>query len=130
MRTLVAAAVALLIGASSLAYADGMPAYRRATYAPFSWTGCYIGADIGGAWNQQDVSINPVGVNQGGVRGSLNESSAIRGLYVGCNYQFAPRWVLGIEGDFSWMSLADTTRGSNLFSQWHVSWCGRDFLEG
>jgi outer membrane immunogenic protein len=32
---------------------------------------------------------------------------AVGGLQGGYNYQFAPAWVVGVEGDISWASLSD-----------------------
>jgi outer membrane immunogenic protein len=42
---------------------------------------------------------------------------AVGGIQGGYNWQFAPAWVLGIEGDISWASLADhRTSGPILVS--------------
>jgi outer membrane immunogenic protein len=32
---------------------------------------------------------------------------AVGGLQAGYNWQFAPAWVAGVEGDISWTSLSD-----------------------
>jgi outer membrane immunogenic protein len=50
----------------------------------FSWTGCYIGGNIGYGW---------------GPFPALRDREYQGGGQVGCNYQFAPNWVIGIEGD-------------------------------
>jgi hypothetical protein len=73
----------------------------------FSWTGCYIGGNIGWGWGRDTVSIpdlgattgvlNLSGVSLGPVTG--NTTGVLGGGQVGCNYQFAPNWVIGIEGD-------------------------------
>jgi outer membrane immunogenic protein len=107
-----------LVGATLL-FAGPALAADLAVKAPtlmpaFSWTGCYIGADVGGALSQQHASITPVGVKQGSVSGDLTGSSAIGGPYVGCNYQFMPAWVVGIEGDYSWAKLSSSTNAPNL----------------
>ena len=39
---------------------------------------------------------------------------AVGGLQAGYNWQFAPAWVAGVEGDFSWTSLADQRGGAAL----------------
>jgi outer membrane immunogenic protein len=49
------------------------------------------------------------------VSGTLNGDSGIAGAYAGCNWQFAPTWVLGLEGDFSWTKLKDSADAPNLF---------------
>jgi outer membrane immunogenic protein len=112
-----------LVGASLLLAGQGFaadlavkaPVYKAPVVPAFSWTGCYIGADVGGAWSRQNTSINPVNVNQGVVSGDISGSSAIGGPYLGCNYQFAGGWVLGAEGDVSWATLNGTATGPNLF---------------
>jgi len=82
----------------------------------FSWSGCYVGADIGGAWSRQDVSVTTVNVDQAPVGATLNGNNVIGGLYAGCNWQFAPLWVLGFEGDFSWTQINDSATAPNLLA--------------
>ncbi len=82
----------------------------------FSWTGCYIGGDVGGAWSTQDVSnTSPPVLFQGGVTGTINGSGVIGGGYAGCNFQWTPAWVIGIEGDYSGTHLGGTAVAPNLF---------------
>ncbi len=101
--------VALMAIAPSNA-ADLGPVYRapQAAYVPaFSWTGCYIGGNVGWGFGRETVSIPNLGVTTGvpalagvslpSVTG--NTSGVLGGGQVGCNYQFAPSWVIGIEGD-------------------------------
>ncbi len=96
------------------AVAADLPA-RAYTKAPapvaaaFSWTGCYVGGEIG----YKSASSNQTWANSGSVRlpdgtpitGTLRPSGAIGGVTVGCNYQFAANWVAGIEADYSWTDL-------------------------
>jgi outer membrane immunogenic protein len=83
-----------------------------------SWTGFYLGVHAGAAFeNTPDWTFtNPntgamPGVNHGG-NAALG---AVGGIQGGYNWQFAPAWVLGVEGDFSWASLSDhrTITGRN-----------------
>jgi outer membrane immunogenic protein len=88
--------------------------------APQTWTGFYIGADVGGAWSHTDGSwtglpsaalfgANPIG-------GGLNGSSFLGGGHVGYNYQFAPTWVFGVEGDWTWTHAGGSnSQGWTLF---------------
>jgi outer membrane immunogenic protein len=75
-----------------------------------SWTGLYIGVHGGAAMpSSSDWAFNdPSGV---ALPVTLKAGSAalgaVGGLQVGYNWQFAPAWVTGVEGDFSWASLAD-----------------------
>src|SRR4029453_18989763 len=75
----------------------------------FSWTGCYIGGNVGGVWVQKEIT-GPLG---GSLTGDAN-SGAI-GLQAGCNYQFAGGWVIGIQGDYDWIN-AGWERDSVFFA--------------
>jgi outer membrane immunogenic protein len=73
------------------------------------WSGVYIGAHFGGAWQSAPdwTYFNP----NNGARFSLTPAGklgAAGGLQGGYNCRLAPRWLLGIEGDIAWISLAQT----------------------
>jgi outer membrane immunogenic protein len=74
-----------------------------------SWTGFYVGAHIGAA--SQDLSsggfVDPNGFLASGNLPGGSEKAALGGLHAGYNWQFAPSWVAGFEGDISWTSLHD-----------------------
>jgi outer membrane immunogenic protein len=116
----------LLAGAAAIALIAGSPANAadlgtRPTYkapppaimpvAVFNWTGCYIGGHIGGGWGQKDFDETPIGVSTGvdgffvgGVdlqSAQVGTSGFLGGGQVGCDFQFAPSWVIGIAGDGS-----------------------------
>lgn len=81
----------------------------------FNWTGCYIGGNIGAAWSRQDAdSAVPLISDQAPGFVTLGGSSVIGGAHIGCNYQFAPSFVAGIEGDWSATRLSDTQTLPNL----------------
>jgi len=102
----------LLAGIAGVAFVAGAPAHaadlgRRPAYAPppvvapvpiFSWSGCYIGGHIGGGWARKSVSASELAP---GISFAGNTIGFLGGGQVGCNYQFAPNWVIGIEGDGS-----------------------------
>jgi outer membrane immunogenic protein len=94
------------------------PVYTKAPPLQiFSWSGFYIGADVGGAWARQDVTSSPsVATNQAPSAATLNGSSVLAGAYAGYNWQVAPSWVVGLEGDFSWTHLNDSATAPNLFA--------------
>jgi outer membrane immunogenic protein len=106
------------VGAALMAIAPanaadlGRPVYKAPPRAVvpvpvFTWTGCYIGGNIGWGWGRDTVAIPDLaettgvpelaGVSLPSVTG--NTSGVLGGGQVGCNYQFAPNWVIGIEGD-------------------------------
>jgi hypothetical protein len=76
----------------------------------FTWTGFYVGANVGGA----ATSINelwsplPSSATFGAfpIAGSTGGTSFAGGFQAGYNWQFAPTWVAGIEGDWSWANAA------------------------
>ncbi len=112
----------LLAGVAGVALVAGAPAYaadlsRRPPPPPpvvapvpvFLWTGCYIGANIGGAWAHKDFSFT----NRFGTfdDGSHTADGIAGGGQIGCDYQFASNWVVGIQGMFDGADLS----GDHLF---------------
>jgi outer membrane immunogenic protein len=75
------------------------PAYTKAPayMAPiYNWTGFYIGGHIGGGFAGDNGFT--------GTTGNSNNGSFLGGLQAGADYQFAPNWVAGVEGQYSWLS--------------------------
>lgn len=109
MRKLLVATVALaaLVGTPALAADMAAPVYKAPPPpAPiFSWTGFYIGGELGGAWANGNVSDSLFGLNV-----SSNHDGWLGGGVVGFNYQVSSV-VFGIEGDFDWTSLKATGGG-------------------
>jgi outer membrane immunogenic protein len=70
--------------------------------APFvyRWTGCFVGGHVGGLWAHKSWTLTapdpttPVG--------SHSADSWLGGAQVGCDYQFANNFVIGIQGDYAW----------------------------
>jgi len=88
--------------------------------APFSWTGCYIGATAGGVQGKSDVSWapNPPGFPISGpsiaaqTPGTISSTGFTGGGEIGCNYQFNPFLVAGLEGDFAYTGLDASRSGA------------------
>jgi outer membrane immunogenic protein len=83
------------------------PAYKAPAYVPIaSWTGFYIGGDVGSAWQHTSGTSNffQDSTDQGNnfQHQSFSKASLIGGVHAGYNWQFAPQWVTGIEGDWQW----------------------------
>lgn len=74
---------------------------------PFSWTGFYIGGNLGGAWFHGDVTDNRFGLDFGNTDGS---GVFIGGGELGFNYQFN-HFVFGVEGDFDWEGNNNSSNG-------------------
>ena len=98
-----------------------------APIAFYDWTGCYIGGHLGGAFRSDTIT------NRLGASTNRNSSSFVGGGQIGCDYQFAPGWVLGAEGRAAgtWLNeshastVRNTTTGVTLPSQFTVN---NDFL--
>jgi outer membrane immunogenic protein len=105
-------AAALALAAAGPAFAADLPQMPvKATFVQrFTWTSCYLGAHVGGAWMRNDVT-DPVllvqdNVNLGGpgfttggpTTVGVNENGAEVGGQIGCDYQFPSNFVLGVEG--------------------------------
>jgi opacity protein-like surface antigen len=121
MRRVLAVGMAVTLFAGSALAADlpyKAPVKAEPAAAPvFSWTGCYVGGHVGGGWGNRGFSdpsgfilppVNPNVPFQNGTPfgvNSLNEnvsaSGLVGGAQAGCKYQFAPNWVIGIEGEYS-----------------------------
>ncbi len=101
-------AVVALIGTRALAadMAVKAPPAPVPASAPSSWTGFYIGGDVGGAWTSNTgtwTSLpSPAAFGINIITGSNGGASVTGGFHAGYNYQFAPTWVAGLEGDWSW----------------------------
>jgi outer membrane immunogenic protein len=94
----------------------------------YNWNGFYVGANVGGAWSNNDALWSPLPASAVfgffPIAGNTGGSSAIGGFQAGYNWQFAPTWIVGLEGDWSWAK----TGGS--FSQPWVSNPGSVALPG
>src|SRR4051794_41214224 len=99
---LVSTALTVLFAGSALA-ADlrrPAPAYNPPPPPPpvFSWTGFYIGGNLGGAWARGSVSDSLFGLSA-----SSHRSGFIGGGQLGVNYQFS-NIFLRAEWAFDWTS--------------------------
>jgi len=97
--------LALIAGRSALAAPPNVPAPY------FSWTGCYVGGNVGGGWGSKELTdVPPNGMLMGWL--SENISGFLGGGQIGCNYQFAKNWVIGLEGDLSGADIRGNASGA------------------
>jgi outer membrane immunogenic protein len=82
------------------------PVYRPPPVAVplFTWTGCYVGGNVGGLWARSDWNDDVFGDF-----GTGTASGAVGGVQVGCNYQTGA-WVFGIQGDYDWTRANNNAR--------------------
>ncbi|MCS3725309.1 outer membrane protein [Bradyrhizobium betae] len=122
---------------SSLALAIGLPAHAAdmplkappITALP-SWTGFYVGGQIGGGWSDRTVTYvgnDPIAtllVNGGlGAVGEqpfashrVNISGVTGGLEAGYNLQIDRSWVIGVEADFSGSDIKGSGSGTSVLA--------------
>ncbi|CAN2534989.1 hypothetical+protein [Methylocapsa aurea] len=80
----------------------------------FSWTGPYVGLNIGGGW--VDRSRNNNNWNWGGNNNNGNNSGGVvGGAQIGWNYQLSPLFVVGLESDIQGTSIGS---GGNNNNNW------------
>jgi len=113
MRRLLLVGAAYSVRIISAMAADMAPLDKGPLVAAFSWTGAYVGADIGGAWS----SLQDNGLGGG------SASSVIGGIYAGYNWQLAPGWLIGFEGDATWADLTIPAGSGDV--NWMASLRGR-----
>jgi outer membrane immunogenic protein len=119
-RLLFATATALAVTIAGSARAADLPLKSEAPFAArFTWTGCYLGGHLGGGFAHKDIT-DPVQLVQDSFAGaavtngvttvSPSPTGVVIGGQIGCDYQFAPSWVVGIEGAAS----GSTMKGSSI----------------
>ena len=72
----------------------------------FSWSGFYMGANLGGAWATGDATYSQNNVDL--LAGKLDNSSVIGGGQIGYNWQ-SGSLVVGIEADIAAQNLSSST---------------------
>ena len=77
------------------------PAYVPPAPPPITWTGCYIGGNVGGIFGRRSADFGSFGSLS-----SDNNSGFAGGGQIGCDYQFAGGWVIGIRNMFDGSSLS------------------------
>jgi len=97
-KILLATSALAALTASALAADLGPRGYARApVYAAplYNWTGFYIGGHAGGAFSASN--------NFNGLALSDYSARFLGGAQVGADWQFAPGWLIGAEGQYSWL---------------------------
>jgi len=99
-------AAAAFCGAPALA-AD-MPVKAPVYKAPppvFTWTGCYIGGNLGGGWKHVRSTDDP----GGGLEFNHTFDGLVGGGQIGCDYQVNNNWVVGVQGMWDASGVGGTT---------------------
>jgi outer membrane immunogenic protein len=112
-------ATLLFAGPALAADLSRPPPYKAPALMPvFSWTGWYIGGNIGYGWGENtDPGISSNRINFGpGTFPNLSPKGVIGGGQIGYNWQVNPNWVVGLEADFQGADIKDSgTKATTLF---------------
>lgn len=103
MRRLAAGSIAAVsaVAFTHIAFAADIPTkaplYKAAPVVALSWTGCYIGGNVGGGWGRTQFTdfITVPGFDVGRDTGT----GVVGGGQIGCDYRTA-NWVFGLQGMF------------------------------
>jgi outer membrane immunogenic protein len=114
------------------AMAADMAIYKAPAPVPivYGWTGWYVGANLGGAWSNDPVTVSTSNVgfcpapgctaafltsqiSAQGASGSFggNKAGVIGGGQIGYNWQVSPAWVAGLETDFQGIGGSSSFNG-------------------
>jgi outer membrane immunogenic protein len=113
-----AALLLAFIGAANAADLPRAPYPAKAPTMPaavtYDWSGFYLGGYYGNTLNQSSAHT-PGPTGGGTVPGSvnLNDGGWTGGGTAGANWQFAPSWLVGVEGDFGYLG------GKRLFGEFN-----------
>jgi outer membrane immunogenic protein len=118
--------VATLAGVFSVVVVHGACAAGAAPTS--SWTGFYIGGVIGGGWADRTVTYagndpaSAIVIN--GTFGLFGQqpvashgftgSGVTGGFEIGYNWQFAPRWLAGLEADINGSGISGSSTGTSV----------------
>ena len=104
---------ALLAGSASAA---DLPSRKEVpVFIPppaFSWTGPYVGLNIGGGWVDRNRNNNNWGGGWNNNSGN-NSSGIVGGGQLGWNYQISPLFVVGLETDIQGTSIGSSGGNNN-----------------
>ncbi len=125
--------VGIVATAAVVANAADMKA-PAASSDSYDWSGVFVGANVGGAWNPASYThVETAGVGGAAVNReafSTNGSSVLGGFQIGAQHQFE-RFVVGAEGGYSFFDATDSERTNlngipriretELKDLWHIS---------
>lgn len=108
----------LALSASGPAGAADLPLKAPPMVAPsFNWNRCYVGVHAGWGWGRDKndfgnaIASGPTEIFEVTAFPSEfgpfdhNTSGGVVGGQVGCNWQWAPGWLVGIEGELFWSGI-------------------------
>jgi outer membrane immunogenic protein len=114
-KFLLASAALVATGMSIPAIAADMPVkaiYKAPLPVVYAWTGCYIGGNIGSGRARTDQSqiatVGGAAIVPPNDFGNSQNDHFIGGGQIGCDYQFAGNFVVGVQGMFDFGRFSST----------------------
>ena len=112
MKTFLLGSVALiaLAGAASAADLSFRMPVKAAPVVGYDWSGFYVGGYYGNAVSETKAHTDPPGIGPGTQSGvaDINKLGLTIGGTVGYNWQLAPSWLIGVEGDLGYLGIDNT----------------------
>ena len=114
-----------LVAVTGTAFAADLPSRSAPpVYVPpppppiFSWTGAYVGGQIGYEWGTSSSNLFPTafGPGAGASLGSYSPNGVVGGAHIGYNYQIS-QFVVGLEGDVNGSDYHGSTSFGGLATQ-------------
>jgi outer membrane immunogenic protein len=134
MKKLLTLAAAVALGAPLAAFAADLPQPpppmpRAPAFVPppFTWTGIYVGGNIGWGWtnvNTTDTGPAPFGFGQVfplGSTDSISQNGFLGGAQIGANWQFQ-QFVVGAEADFDATAIKNNQAAPGSNSSYKDPW--------
>jgi outer membrane immunogenic protein len=126
--------VAYKFGSGAVSASEG-PIYKAKAVPPASWSGFYAGLAAGLRSTRSDVTTTsaivdgvPTDLTNFATSAPLNTASFDIGPYAGYNWQIAPQWVIGAEGDLRWADHTAELRGFPFTPGFFTSGIASDVL--
>jgi outer membrane immunogenic protein len=102
---------ALLVAAPAMAADMPVKAPIAPPVIPYSWTGFYVGANVGYSWGRAETDFSATSLAAFGVSSfsrSQHLNGVIGGGQLGYNWQANNQWVFGLEADFQGSAEKDS----------------------
>jgi outer membrane immunogenic protein len=129
LKLLLSAAIGIAIGVGDASAAD-LPVKAYTSPVPvYSWTGFYVGANIGGGWGSQIVGYapnDPMAVSlflSGGAPppASFSTSGILGGIQFGYNRQLSTSWLVGVETDFDGSGIRGSGSTNGIYAPYFTA---------
>ena len=127
-------AIALTASFAGSAFAADLPMKAARPMAEpivmANWTGCYIGAGGGyGMFVQRHRTIDPLGVPVTAGETDTGGKGWFGTVQVGCDYQFAQRWVIGVFADYDFSGIKGNFQPTGLIGAGGLGLYGEEKLK-